>query len=602
MNFNMVRCTIFVCGCILLLISSPLEAQPIPALESDALGSSGFARVFPESTLAVMVVPQLQATNEILQHYISTLALIKSLQPFLQSISIGLQKFEDSSGIHLADIGSIFQTSFAIALLDVEIPEMTQNTSWTFPEVALAAEVANSAETLQYLLKRVIHTNIQLPFPSVQFQTRMVHGITLWSVSNSQFRFAYTFLDHVFLLTTNPEYLELLIATRQHSANAKSSNTFKSLYNADVYSLTRQVITQYDHDVCLYVNIHHIWRKLHEAYHEDCTPSPAAETQKDSLLCVPPPLRSLTWLFSLKENGGYERIFWEMNCQDDQPTSPNCMFWSHLQATENGLLISDQLVPANILYYHAWQFDSSGWWQRWKHYLDLFLPVSDREDIDLQIQKLEQTLQLRVEFDILPAFGHEIAIACYDPSRQLYVKGQEASMENFPCILFIQVDQRERIEYLIQSMAAIPLSKNTIQGMSVYQLDFPGNITPIRVYAAFIHDFLTITSSQRGLQQIISVAQQGGSLAFLPDYITLSALFAKECYAKSYFNLRYFLQRADPQHTSAIRKPIALPVFLTGLFSVTTRTSSGMLTESFSTLGGTIVGTGVILWCILNVW
>lgn len=598
----MIRYTMLACGCVLLLISLTLEAQSIHALESDVLGINGFAHVFPESTLAVMVVPHLHATNERLQHYISTLALIKSLQPFLQSISIRFQEFEDSSGIHLAALGSIFQNSLVIALLDVEIPEITHNTSWKFPEVLLAAEITNSAETLQYLMERMIRRHILFRSPAVEFQTKTVRGITLWIVSNSQFRFAYTVLDHVFLLSTNPEYLEHLITAQQHSLDEKLFDAFTFLYNADMYHAIRQSIREYDHDVRLYVNIRQLWRKLHEAYHDNCIPSSAAEMQKNSLLCIPPPLRSLTWFFSLKEDGGYERIFWEIDCQDDQPTSPDSMFWSYLQIPENGHLISDQLVPANILYYHAWQFDSSGWWQHWKRYLDSFLCVSDQEDIALQIQKLEQTLQLHLESDILPAFGHEIAIACYDPSRWLYARGQESSMENFPCILFIRVDQQERIEHLIESMAAIPLSKMMIQGTPVYQLDFPGSITTIRLYAAFIHDFLAITSSQHGLQQIISVAQQGGALASLPEYAALSTLFAKECYAKSFFNLRYFLQRADILQTSGVGKSIALPSFLTGLLSVTTRVSSGMLTESFSTLGGSVIGTGVIVWCILHVW
>lgn len=598
----MVRYTLLACGCALLLISLSLEAQSTRALESDVLGINGFAHVFPESTLAVMVVPHLHATHERLQHYISTLALIKPLQPFLQSISTRFQEFEDSSGIHLADLGPIFQNSLVIALLDVEIPEMTQNTSWKFPEVLLAAEITHSVEALQYLMEKMIRRHILFRSPAVEFQTKTVREITLWIVSNSQFRFAYTVLDHVFLLSTNPEYLEHLITAQQHSSDKKLFDTFTSLYNTGMYHAIRQSIKEYDHDVRLYVNIRQLWRKLHEAYHGNCIPSSAAEMQKNSLLCIPPPLRSLTWFFSLKEDGGHERIFWEMDCQDDQPASPDCMFWSHLRTRENGHLISDQLIPANILYYRAWQFDSSGWWQHWKRYLGSFLCVSDQEDIALQIQKLEQTLQLRLESDILPAFGHEIAFACYDPSRWLYARGQETSMENFPCILFIRVDQQERIEHLIQAMAAISLSKITIQGMPVYQLDFPGNIAPIRLYATFIHDFLAITSSQRGLQQIISVDQVGGSLASLPEYAALSALFAKECYAKSYFNLRYFLQGANLLQVSSDRKAIALPSFLTGLLAVTTRVSSGMLTESFSTVGGTVIGTGVIVWCILSVW
>lgn len=409
----MARYAMLACGCVLLLISLPLEAQTLHALDSDALRSSGFAHILPESALAVMVIPHLHATSERLQHYISTLALIKSLQPFLQTLSTGLQKFEDASGMHLADLGSIFQTSLAIALLDVEIPARAQKPARAFqPEVLLAAEAANSAEALQHLLEATIRRHILLRSPSVQFQTRTVQGITLWIVSNAHFRFAYAFLDHIFLLTTDPEYLEHLIA-RQHSGNTQSPDIFNSLYNAEAYRTTRQVLEQYDHDVHLYVNIRQLWRKLHEAYHKNCTSSSAAETQKDSLLCPPPPFRALTWLFSLKENGGHERIFWEMDCPDDQAASPDGVFWSQSWTTEKDLLISDQIVPANVLYYRAWQFNSSDWQQRWKRYLDSFLPVRDQEEIALQIQKLEQVLQLRVESDLLPAFGHEGVILWY---------------------------------------------------------------------------------------------------------------------------------------------------------------------------------------------
>lgn len=596
MHFSKARCAMLVFGCVLLWIL-PLNAQSLYVSASEQLEC-----FLPESTLAVMIVPHLHTTRERLQHYISTLAVIKSLQPFLQSLSIRLQEFENFSGIHFADLASIFQTSFAIALLDVEASEPLHHAGWTFPEVLLAAEVTNSVEALQHLLEKVIRRHLLLRTPSVEFQIKTTHEVTLWIVSNSQFQLAYTFLDHIFLLATNPEFLERLIAARQPAGKHKPSNSFTPLFNADVYDSARQAITQYHHDVRLFVNVRQLWRKLHETFHHDCTSSSAAETQKNSLRCVPPPLRSFTWLFSLKEHGGHERIFWEMDCQNDQPTASDCMLWFHLQPPENIHLLSDQRVPANVIYYRAWHFDSSEWWQRWQYCMNSFLADSDQEEFTFQIEKLEQILQLRMDADILPAIGKEIAFACDDPSRWFSVRGQERTLEHFPCFLLIRVNQRERIEHLIQSITAIPLSQTTIQGMPVYQLDVPGNIPPLRLYAAVIDDFLTIASSQRRLQQIISVGQQGGSLASLPEYAALSALFAKECYAKSYLNLRHFLQRAGLLPPSADGKASALPAFLTGFLSITTNGSAGMMTESFSMPGGTLLVTGLILYYVLGLW
>jgi hypothetical protein len=115
---------------------------------------------------------------------------------------------------------------------------------------------------------------------------------------------------------------------------------------------------------------------------------------------------------------------------------------------ENGYLISDRLVPGNVLYYRAWQFDSSGWWRRWKRYFDLLLPASSQEEISRQIQQLEQLLGRRVESEILSAFGNEMAIACYDPSRWLHMREQKVSSENFPCSLMIRLPSENQSNIL----------------------------------------------------------------------------------------------------------------------------------------------------------
>lgn len=597
MIFKVMCWGILILGGILLLIPTSLDAQAVNLSNSEQLED-----FLPESTLAAMVIPHFPATSEKLRHSLTTLASIQPLQPALHRFTTWLQECADPSGFPFSDFRSIFQATVAIALLDIGIVDNTQSISLAFPEILFAAEITDSKTTLQHLLEKIIRQDLQFRTPALEFRSNMVQGVRLWIVSNAQFQFAYTFLDHVFLLTTNPDFLQHVIAYRQHSGYDESSDMFIPLHKAEGYRSIHQAIAHDAHDVRVYINIRQLWQKLHTVYHQQCLPLSVSATQRNSLLCEPPPLRSLTWLCSLHENGGHERTFWEMDAQETPPPSSNWTFWPELQAMENGYLISDRLIPSNVLYYRAWQFDSSGWWRRWKRYFDLFLPASSQEEISRQIQQLEQTLGRQVESEILSAFGNEMAIACYDPSRWLHMRGQKASSENFPCSLMIRLRQREPIEHLIQSIAAIPVSSITVQDIPVYQLDFSGTMTPIKLYTAFIQDFLTITSSQRSLQQILTVAQQGGSLASLSEYTALSALCPETCYAKSYFNLRYFLQRADLLPTSVSATVPTLPDSINGILSVTTRTPLGVLTESFSAIGGTAIGTGIVLFCALTLW
>ena len=133
---------------------------------------------------------------------------------------------------------------------------------------------------------------------------------------------------------------------------------------------------------------------------------------------------------------------------------------------------------------------------------------------------------------------------------------------------------------------------------TIYAFEISGTTAPITVYAAFVPDFLVLSMSRSVVQEVITVSQQGGTLASSIDYQELSSYFPEQGYAKGYINLRRILRRL--QHTQKMKNIINMfdrPFWaehLTGMMWMTTIVNAGFLTESFSTIGGIGVGAATI--------
>lgn len=577
-------------NCLFLLLTFPLAASSVSASEH-------LETFLPSSSIAVLTVPNLNSTTEQFRLYAQMLPSINPLSPFLQKISSWGRTFEQSSGIPLAELASIFQTSCAIALFDSETPGNIRPPSLKFPAIFLAADVTNAVEPLQSLLQRVVYNHIQAYVPSVEFHIKTVQGINLWIILNPRFQCAYTFWDQIFLFTTHPEYLEHMLNARRCSVPT-SCAPFKSLWNAEGYHAARNIISGADHDLRVYVNIAQLRNFLQPMYQHYCEPFLTLKFQWFAQFAEFLSGRSLIWLFSLNKQGGHERLFWEFD-QAEQIHFKSDISQEPLPAVTNEILMSDRIVPGNVLYYQAWKINLSLWRQRCKRMIETLLSPNQYAQFSQQIQTLEQALPFDPEEDLLPTLEDEVAIACYDPTRWLHRQTPGASLENFPCLFLLSVRHQERLEQLLNSIPANLRSTTFLRGIQVFTLELPGGIVPLLVYGTFLEDFLIVSLSQQALQPVLAAAQQGGALVSQPDYRTLSASFAQQGIGRSYFNLSYFFRRFDSLHQDAVGKNDSLFASLTGIFSVTTISSSGMLTESFSTFGGTLMGKAIVaLWAL----
>lgn len=571
-------------GCFGILIISSPSLYAVQNLEA----------FFPPSSLAVLVVPNLKAAGEKLQHYAQTLPSPHPLSTYLENVSFWQDTFERFSGIPLSEAGMIFEGSCALALLDPgQLESVERQHSLLSPPILLAANVSD-AVGVQELLKKIVRNHIQAQVLSVEFHSKTVQGIELWTISNAQFQYAYTFWDQIFLFTTKPEYLERMLRERQCSSrDSGSCDTFTSLWNADEYHSARSVISRFDHDIRVHINVVQFRDHLQRLYRQNCATTFFSEYQELFQLAENFPVRSLTWLCSLQEQGGYERLFWEFV----KPEKSGRAEQKPQTVIENDLLVSDQLVPGNVLYYQAKRMNFPIWWQQYKHAIETLLSVTQQEQFSQQLQDLLHTLSLDPEEDIypeediFPALGSEVAIACYDPVRWRQKQRAENSLEHFPCLFLISLHQQTQLE---QHLQAHTLSKRLVQGIPVYTLELPGALSPISVYGAFIEDFLVISASLQALQPVLTVAQQGGSLASLPDYAQLSASFATHCSGRRYFNLKQFFQRFPRLSQTVTENRGAASVSMTGILSVTTTAPEGVFTESFSTLGGTVLAAVII--------
>ena len=536
-------------------------------------------RLLPKSTLAVCAFPDVETTIATLQH-------TEIHQELFSGITSLIETFQRNSDIQDTGIQAMFRQSVAIALLDVFPRENdTEDEELPAPEFVLITQISDSIESVKEILETRIIKAVQQQEPTIEFGVKSVRGNTIYMLSNTRFQLAYTFINHACIVARHPETLQKMMEV--------SSN--ESLIEADSFHPARTAAERYGHDIRLYINIKHIWQKLRPSLRQQCEASQSLNSQILFDLFDQYPLRTVTWLFSLQENGGYERIIWEIP-RSDGDTADSTLLLHTLQHVGNGTLTSDQLIPPHVRYYRAGRVDVSQLWQSLVNSIDHRLPVPQQEQFHAKVSQIEDLLQLDLKQELFPAFGQECAVACAEVRRRNSLTKTRSPLENFPCFLLLQIAQPDVIRQLLHTLSETRLTTQRFQGTTVYKIEVPGAILSIPVYAVFVRDFLVLSVSRTHIESILSVAVQGGSLASTQEYRNLSAHFPEHAYAKGYIDLRRLLRRLETGAKETLIDKTIENQSVSGLMWVTTVHEQGFLTESFSTIGGTLTVPAIVLF------
>jgi hypothetical protein len=550
-------------------------------------------RVLPETTLAVWVFPNLQETVEafkqtLLFERFRSESIVGLIQ---QNLTLFAEQFQQNAGFTFADLWSIFHRSITVALLDLsENVHMPQ----PYPEFVLIADVTGALESLKNLLETKIIPRIQTKEPTVEFFVESFAGVNLYVLANKQFQLYYAFLENKFIVAFKLETIQKLITVAM-------SETTGNLSRAAAYRSVISYLPEKRHEARLYVDIQHVWQKLRPYLHRICSRQDIPENPIILDLIDHYPLQNLFWTFSYQDKGGYERLFLK---------SQNPDFGKRPSDVGNGVLTSDQLVPANVLYYGAARINLS---ETWRQLSALINASPDPQQHDLftnWVKRIEEALHLNIEQDLLSAFGEELAFAWYAGEFRRKFTQKTSELEEFPLFALLQVKDPQKVAQAFQTMGStfqIESHREVYQNTTIQTLLIPGQITPFTVYTALIKDFLLVSVSQTIMQEVIAVSQYGSSLATTENYRQLSASFPSTGYAKGYLNLQqlskriqHFLRQGNQLESSFGNKIFAQifdsPTFtdqLSGMMWVTTVVSDGFVTESYSPMGGIVTGTAL---------
>jgi hypothetical protein len=294
----------------------------------------------------------------------------------------------------------------------------------------------------------------------------------------------------------------------------------------------------------------------------------------------------------------------------DPPTEPpinSTDLLSVLSNVGNGAFTSDQVVPANVLYYGASRVNLLKIWQHLSALISVSSYPLQIEQFNSWVTRIKDAFQIDLEKELFMAIDQEIAFACYAGEFRRRSARNPPSLEDFPCFVLFKVNDKETLEHTLQKIVTslqIESPKEIYKNTEIQSLTIPGQIAPFTVYTAFVKDFLLVSVSRAMLQEIITVSQQGRSLATAEDYYELSLHFPTRGYSKGYINIkklselvRRLLNKGDQAQPSFQNDKTALALDLIafaeqlpGMIWMTTVVSDGFLTESFSPVGGTVAG------------
>ena len=494
------------------------------------------------------------------------------------------QQFQRHFHLPFSSLAPIFTGTVAVALLDLLPPEQP-NHAWPAPNFVLLADIHGASDALKNILEHHVIPMVQSQVPGVELRRESANGITSYTLSNGKIQFAYALTEHLFVLARSSESIQRLILRTSNTPISSSSQ--RSLFRTETYQTSYRQIFQQHHDGRLYVNIQRIWRTLRPFIQQRCFSSQTPENQLLFQLLDLYRLTTLSWQFLYTDTGGREKFFWTVPFPH-KPIDRSFSLLAGFSDIGNGFLTSDQIVSAKTLYYGASRIDALQIWHDLSTLVESFLSPQQQEQFQRKIAAFEHHIQLHVEQEFFPAFGQELAIACYE--KRLPAQQQTLlTPEDFPCALFIQITQQHAIEQVLRRLSTDVFPPSNLPQTESWEIHIPGIIKPAILYAAFVRDFLVLSVSRSVIQESLRVAAQGGSLASTPDYQALSAFFPKEGYAKGYINLPRLFRRVPE-----IPEQLALRAPSSGMMWVTTVANNGFLTESFSPIGGIITGAATI--------
>jgi hypothetical protein len=359
------------------------------------------------------------------------------------------------------------------------------------------------------------------------------------------------------------------------------------------------------HEARIYVDIQHIWLKVRPYIRQACSNKLSPEHALILNILDTYHLQSLFWTFSYKNRGGYERLFFRLKEQRNQISDKNLV-----SSMGNSMFTSDQIVPADILYYGTSRVNLP---EIWRQFLALIKSSSYPQQIEHfnnWVKKVEDSLHFDIEKEFLAAFGQEIAIICHTEGFRRRAVREQPSLGDFPFLVLFRINDRALLDHTFQNMFTvlqIEPRKEVYQNTEIQSLTIPGKITPFIVRTAFVKDFLVVSLSRTLLQEFITASQHGKPLAAAEDYRQLSSYFPPKGYSKGYLNIaklsgliRRFLKQGDDSESwndtsELILDLTVLAEGLPGMMWVTTVVRDGFLTESFSPIGGAVTGI-VLTW------
>lgn len=565
----------------------------------------------PENTLAVCVFPNLQATAETFQqtrffealyserHRIPSSAITPALKKIQQEFSKFAEEFRKNAGFRLSEMWTIFHNSITLALVDIS-PGEFEGTPRPDLQVAFIADVHDSAEALRSLIETIIVPKIQTEAPTVEFWVASFEGINMYGLANEQFQVYYTFLERAFVLTLDQQTIRKIISGSKPVLSKIAGNPQGNLFNAFEYRSVVGDVHEDRHEARIYLDIQNIWLKVRPYIHQVCSHKLTPENTFMLTVLDSYPLQSLFWTFSYKNKGGYERLFFRMKDQSNQAFDKNLV-----PSGGDETFTSDQIVPADVLYYGATRVNLPEIWRQFSALLKDSPYPQQIEHVNNWVKQVEDTFQVDSEHEFLAAFGREMAIVWHSGEFRRRIAREKSSLEDFPCLVLFRINDKKLLEHTFQNlltMLQIEPHKEVYQNTEMQSFALPAKIAPYSVHTTFVKDFFAVSLSRMLLQELITTSQQGNSLATAADYRQLASYFPSRGYSKGYLNiaklsgvLQRFLKQENGSESSPWKNTSALMLDLTilaeglpGMMWVTTVVSDGFLTESFSPVGGTV--------------
>ncbi|MBD3307033.1 hypothetical protein GF348_11685 [candidate division KSB3 bacterium] len=577
-------------------------------------------QLLPEQTLAVVVLPDLQASAAQVQQAFLAQGLRADQQKLVadslrQEWAYLLEAFHQHTGLSLFVLEPLWKRRFALALLDLAGPEVSAHSDQLSPHIACIADVAGSTQAVKTLLETRLVPHLQHNDPTFEFSVESFAGHDVYLVANDQCGLYYTFLDNTFVLTLQSESIQKIIFhadARLHAPIADPVEGYPrpparpymsiSLWDAPAYQRALRKPGAEDHAVRLYVNVRKLWEQVGAAVRRPLSPATSGLL---TMMMEHTPAQTFGWTLSVRHNGGYEHAL-QVEAETVSDTQGASFAAVH---TDNGPFSSARLAPADAIFYGVNRVNWHGLWQELTAVIRA-LPDSQRtEHVEAGVSTLEKLLQGDAATQLLSALGPEVALIGEAGGT---LSRSPRTPEEFPYVLLVEVRQRTHFEQTVRHLATtlwLERRSQQVQQTRVDSLTAPG--AGITLHTAYVHDFWLVSCSRKSLSRVIAAAQHGNGLAAADEYRTLSSFFPQRGYAKGYLNLKHVAkilrhEMAGQRQTVSEQGPPTPVLELleqskspAGLMWVSSRVPEGWVTESWSPFGGILAGAA-LFWLGLD--